>query len=324
MPSLTRSGRFSRCAASSRSRSPSAGRICAAPEDRISRAAATSGGTSSASTGPVGWSVTGSVCRTGDRAPPAARLEGRHRRVAGAPEPPRPVGGDADAHPRPGDDPGRAPRAAATRAGPATPGRRGRAPFASRSSPRHVASRAGPRARSRSVRQAGRRAYAASDPVDHGAGTQQDGAGDAVLAADDVRAPVHAVGEVAVQVAGRAEHDRGPRRLAAEGVRRRVVEPSYASTSVSRTATRAPPSSLTTTAPIRRGATVSAGAARRARSTVTGGHELSPRPRPRRAGRRRRRAARRAARRPARGTCRRRLDGPRARRARTARRGRPA
>ena len=53
---------------------------------------------------------------------------------------------------------------------------------------------------------------------------------------DDVGAPVHAVGEVHVQVPGRPEHRRVARRRAAEGVAGRVVAPQYASTSTMRPA----------------------------------------------------------------------------------------
>src|SRR5690242_11055201 len=59
----------------------------------------------------------------------------------------------------------------------------------------------------------------------------------------------------------------GPRKACDAG----SSSPSYASTSVNRTATRAPPTSETRTAPSSRGAITSAGCASRSRSTVTGG-----------------------------------------------------
>ena len=50
----------------------------------------------------------------------------------------------------------------------------------------------------------------------------QHGAGRAFLLADEIHAPVDAVGAIDIGKAGRAEHHLVPRRRAAEGVRRRV------------------------------------------------------------------------------------------------------
>ena len=57
----------------------------------------------------------------------------------------------------------------------------------------------------------------------HLTGAQQHRGGDALGTADEVHAPVHAVGEVDVDVPGRAEHDGVARGPAAEGVRARVA-----------------------------------------------------------------------------------------------------
>ena len=107
----------------------------------------------------------------------------------------------------------------------------------------------------------------------------------ALRAADQVHAPVHAVGEVDVDVPG------GPNITALRGVRPRNAcepgscSPSYASTSVSRTATTPSPVGARTTAPSRSGATSSTG---RSSRTSAGGQQapvprLSPGPPRRRA-----------------------------------------
>jgi hypothetical protein len=57
------------------------------------------------------------------------------------------------------------------------------------------------------------------DPVDDLAGAHQDGRGRSLRRADHVGAHVHPVGEVGVQVPGRAEHHRVATGLPAEGVR---------------------------------------------------------------------------------------------------------
>ncbi len=73
------------------------------------------------------------------------------------------------------------------------------------------------------VRAPGRARPGQLDPLDDLPRPQQHRAGGALDAGDHVAAHVHAVGEVAVEVAGRAEHDRVARRPAAVGVRAGVV-----------------------------------------------------------------------------------------------------
>ena len=92
--------------------------------------------------------------------------------------------------------------------------------------------------RGRRARPAGAAAQVA-DPVDDLAGAQQHRRRPCPSApADDVGAPVHAVGEVDVDVAGGAEHDRVARgRARGRRASRGLPAPAYASTSVSRTAT---------------------------------------------------------------------------------------
>ena len=95
------------------------------------------------------------------------------------------------------------------------------APLAQPARPRAWQRRAGPRARSRG-RLAGRRACSSSMPQDRLAGPQQHRLGGPLGGADHVGAPVHPIGEVEVEVAGRAEHDRVAGGRAAVGVAGRV------------------------------------------------------------------------------------------------------
>ena len=93
------------------------------------------------------------------------------------------------------------------------------------SSPNAWAILAGPLVRSTS-----RRARRSSGPhrlpaPQRREGPQQDGAGHTVDVGDDVGTPVHAVGEVHVEVARPSEHHRGSRGDAAEGVAGRVIGP---------------------------------------------------------------------------------------------------
>jgi hypothetical protein len=62
-------------------------------------------------------------------------------------------------------------------------------------------------------------------PADRLGRAKQDCRGGPLRAAHDVGAPVHAVGEIDVQPARRAEHDGSPRSRAPEGVAARVIEP---------------------------------------------------------------------------------------------------
>ena len=170
----------------------------------------------------------------------AARVRAIRRdgRLAVEPEPPRRLAPADDADPRAGAD--RARPAAGRRRGPAaaTAGSQASAPLlgpvdAERDGQPGRA--AGEVARARRRRGARR---ASSTPLDHLAGPQQHGGRVPRPAADEVHAPVHAVGEVDVDVPGRPEHDRVARRRPAERVRAGVdARPAYASTSVSRTAT---------------------------------------------------------------------------------------
>ena len=102
---------------------------------------------------------------------------------------------------------------------------------------RRGSSRGGPGpAPSRARATPARRAAATSSPATTSPGAQQDRAGRTGRAADDVGAPVHAVGEVDVEVTGRR---RTSPRCAGSGPGRRATRgrpvPAYASTSVSRT-----------------------------------------------------------------------------------------
>ena len=63
------------------------------------------------------------------------------------------------------------------------------------------------------------------DAVDGRSGAQEHRGGVAVLGRDDVGAPVHAVGEVHVEVPGRAEHHLGARRHAPVRVAPGIVGP---------------------------------------------------------------------------------------------------
>ena len=206
MPSFTRSGPMlavARRAAARRAR-PRAG-SAAAPDARTSwpsrRSAAGGQGA-----GPRQSSVTGCpVCRVpaGRCRPPG--LNADTRRLAGQPEPPRPLGRDGDADPWPGHVAGGARRPNdSSRTGDAASSRS--TPFCAPARPRHVASRAGPRASSAVRPRGGRRRARATRPVDDLAGPQQHRGGRRRRSADDVRAPVHAVGEVAVEAPGRPEH----------------------------------------------------------------------------------------------------------------------
>ena len=190
-PSLIRSGRSSRRAATSRSASPFAGRICAAPEDSTSYSVEEVGrqvrrgrvvghgcqfaaSRAAASRRPAGTSKltahraarTATAARSPSRIPTRGPVRSR-----------RWLGRDAGQH-----DVRRA-------------SHRSR-PLWAAPNPRQAARRAGPRARSRSRR---RRSACRGDvsPVDDLAGAQQHGGRCAHRPADDVRAPVHAVGEVA-------------------------------------------------------------------------------------------------------------------------------
>ena len=160
------------------------------------------------------------------RAVPAARdmrPVGETRRVAVDPEPPgrrpapamTPCRGPADRRPAVPAASGRPQRRSGERRV-ADVERR----CAARSRPSATASRAGP-ARQVAVGDAaaGRRARARSTPVDHLAGPQQHRRGLALGPADDVDAPVHAVGEVDVQ---RARAGRTSPRCAASGRGRRA------------------------------------------------------------------------------------------------------
>ena len=104
----------------------------------------------------------------------------------------------------------------------------------------------------------------ASSPIDDLAGPQQHRRAAALGTDDDVGAPVHAVGEVDVEPAGRPEHDLGARRRPAVGVRRRVL-PLAPSTPRPRSAAPRPrPAgrSVTTQQPSSDGATTSTGPSR--------------------------------------------------------------
>ena len=176
----------------------------------------------------------------GPTATPTAGPVRRHRRLAVQPEPPRrdraapatPTRGPVrTTAPRRAGAPGQQPQAR-------TAGRAGRRRRALPSMPRATVSRAGPRARSAVDAPPAAASGPASQPVDHLAGAQQHGGGLALRAADDVHAPVHAVGEVDVE---RARAGRTSPRCAACGRGRRASRgrrsPAYASTSVSRTVT---------------------------------------------------------------------------------------
>src|SRR5215207_3138329 len=166
----------------------------------------------------TGWSR-----RSARRSPPgrAAGHTGAARgdiRAAGVKGPPGPVGGGRDPDP----------------AGPADLAGRDRPARAQLHRPRVQGGAVGPAGQAEGLAEAGRAAGQvagaagrapgphALDPADRLAGPEQHRLGDPLGAADHVGAPVHPVGEVEVEVAGRAEHDRVAGGGAAVGVAGRV------------------------------------------------------------------------------------------------------
>ena len=196
------------------------------------------------------------------------------RHVAGRRRPTNRQGRSAAAEmPDPGGRPaGR--RAVASRRRPArrraSAGRPGRRRRSARSIPRAWHSRPGPRHRSRSSGGAGRASgprASASRPATGARARSSTAWAVPGRAADDVGAPVHAVAEVDVEVAGRAEHDRGcgpsgPGRRGWPGPRRRG-RPRPRRSGPTR------PSAVTSSLLSSRGATLERRRRRRRRSPVT-------------------------------------------------------
>ena len=127
-------------------------------------------------------------------------------------------------------------------------------------------------------RRRGRRAPARSTPPTTSPARSRTAVGRPGRPADDVGAPVHAVGEVDVEVAGRAVHHRVARR-AARGRRASPgrSSPSYASTSVSRTVTGPGGRSTTSRQPSSSGATSSEDRAKKVRpSRIARSNQIRP------------------------------------------------
>ncbi len=211
MPSLTRSGRCSRRAAEQPLGQAVGGQDLGRPGRRGPRSASRSSGGRSG----TGWRRSRSrrsVCRSG---PPPLRAHPRWYTdtvgLAGQPEPPRAVGGGADA------DPGAGLHHAGRRRGRHDSRRTGESGVAQVDA---VVVGAQAEAAGQPGRAAGQVARRAARPA-AGAGPRRSRRRPRRRAAarprrprpaaHDVRAPVHAVGEVAVEVPGRPEHDRGAR-----------------------------------------------------------------------------------------------------------------
>ena len=231
--SSVRSRAAARCRPTTRSRSCSRSRCtawsrawsgCGSPRPSEARAAAAQGAGRRARR-TAGSSHQSLPARTASAPGPDDRAHaevgnGRLRkRRAGEAVAPRPVGGLRDPDPRPGHDLDRPPaRPQLERRRDRAAGRRARA-----SRPSAWQSRPGPEQRRRGSATP-RRARISSSPCGRLERANEDGARDAFLSADEVQAPVDAVGAVDVGVAAGQEHRGVPLRApVAEAVRGGIV-----------------------------------------------------------------------------------------------------